>query len=148
MTQGRLDIVAHEAARRQVAASGDVELGEGDPSSLLFDMPDILTDGPSVSGTMPGVPTGSGGRQVSVEEPGPVAITLTELLDRVASPSQLSGIDAIAAPELGDLFEALREFELELSAIRRQLHDRIDAIQDEIARRYRDGEASVDALLK
>jgi hypothetical protein len=31
--------------------------------------------------------------------------------------------------------------------MRRALHDRIDVIQDEIARRYRDGETSVEALL-
>ena len=45
-----------------------------------------------------------------------------------------------AAGELGDL-------EVEVSALRRRLFDRIDAVQEEITRRYRTGAARVDALL-
>jgi hypothetical protein len=42
----------------------------------------------------------------------------------------------------------MRDFENDLSALRRRLHERIDALQAEIGRRYRDGEASVDSLLR
>lgn len=140
ITQGRLDIVGHEVERRQGGGDGS---NPADPSSLLFEMPDILTDAAE------GAPQSTGaGRPVQILEPGKVALSMIETLDAVASPSQLSTLDQVADAGLADLFGALREFELELSSIRRQLHDRIDAIQDEIARRYRDGEASVDTLLQ
>lgn len=137
VTQGRLDIVGHEVERR---SGGPVSTESPDPSGLLFDMPEILTDqaGPNRSG---------GARTLAVQEPGDIALALVEHLDGIAAPPQLSGIQAVDQPTLADLFDGLREFELELSAVRHQLHQRIDTIQDEIARRYRDGEASVDALL-
>lgn len=142
VTQGRLDIVGHEAERRGGAPASP----DADPaSSLLFDMPEILTDA-DASGAAPRS-TGAG-RAVAVLEPGQIALAMVQQLDSISSPSQLAGIQAVSEPELADLFGAFREFEIELSAVRRQLHDRIDTIQDEIARRYRDGEATVDALLQ
>ncbi len=48
---------------------------------------------------------------------------------------------ARAATELADL-------ELEISSLRRSLFDRIDTIQAELTRRYRDGETTVDDLLR
>lgn len=154
LTQGRLDIVGHEVDRRSRAESGADDPATpaappevpapGDSTSLLYDMPDILTDGPAAgSGRSPGM-----ARMSPVAEPGPVAEDLIARLDGIAAPGVLSGVSELARPELGDLFESLREFEIELSSVRRTLHDRIDTIQDEIARRYRDGEASVDALLQ
>ncbi|MGB5758121.1 MAG: hypothetical protein WBM50_14480, partial [Acidimicrobiales bacterium] len=118
-----------------------------DPSSLLFAMPDILTDDDAGTGVQPRS-AGAVGRAVSVLDPGRIALAMVDTLDGIASPSQLSGIQRVNQADLADLFDALREFELELSSIRRRLHDRIDTIQDEIARRYRDGEASVDSLLR
>ncbi|MGI9596707.1 MAG: hypothetical protein ACR2QK_11135 [Acidimicrobiales bacterium] len=149
VTQGRLDIVGHEVERRSGGAeSVDPVAAEADTrSSLLFEMPEILTDAAGGSGQGPRS-AGAVGRAVTVVEPGQIALSMVEQLDGIASPSQLSGIQAVHEADLADLFDALREFELELSSIRRQLHDRIDTIQDEIARRYRDGEASVDALLQ
>lgn len=149
VAQGRLDIVGHEVDRR--SSGQDVDpAGADHSSSLLFEMPDILTDAAAGPGGQAQGPRGGapGGRPVSVLEPGPIALSLVEILDGISSPSQLSGIHTTHQGDLADLFDALREFELEMSSIRRQLHDRIDTIQDEIARRYRDGEASVDALLQ
>lgn len=139
VTQGRLDIVGHEVQHRQGATTSPGPAT--DPTTLLFDMPEILTD------TNQSAPSSGAGRPVSILEPGRIALSMIETLDAVASPSQLSGLSAVTDAGLADLFGGLREFELELSSIRRQLHDRIDGIQDEIARRYRDGEASVDSLL-
>lgn len=52
------------------------------------------------------------------------------------------------APLTRDLsFRRLEAAEREISGQRRVLHQRLDAIQAEMARRYRDGEADVDALL-
>lgn len=144
VSQGRLDIVGHEVERRSGGADGqDVDA----PSSLLFEMPDIMSDSQDGSGPGPRS-AGAVGRAVTVLEPGQIALAMVETLDRIASPSQLSGVQTVHEADLADLFDSLREFELELSSIRRQLHDRIDTIQDEIARRYRDGEATVDALLQ
>lgn len=137
VAQGRLDIVGHEVGRR----SNGSEAEPTDMSALLFDMPNILTDDPSPA-------SGSGvARSAPILEPGAVAIDMIEKLDGFASPSTLSSIDAVSQGDLADLFDELRTFEVELSNLRRQLHDRIDTMQDEIARRYREGEASVDALL-
>ena len=133
VAQGRLDIVGHEVRRR----SGD----EGDAPSdngLLFDLPDVLAEHSS------GAPSG---RPVNVAEPGEVALKMVERLDRAASPADLAGVDQLSEQDLRELFERIRGFEVELSAVRRQLHERIDALQSEIGRRYRDGEASIDNLL-
>lgn len=150
VTQGRLDIVGHEVDHRQGGAAGSGSVA--DPTSLLFEMPEILSDqhpdhGQGSDRSQGVAPSSGAGRPVSVLEPGRVALSMIDTLDAVASPSQLSGLSDIGDAGLADLFSALREFELELSSVRRQLHDRIDGIQDEIARRYRDGEASVDSLL-
>ncbi len=155
ITQGRLDIVGHEVGRRARTSSsgaGDdgatrvegVGGGDGDPSDLLFDMPEILADGATDGGAR----SAGAARLHPVSEPGPVAISLLGTLDGIASPQELSTVAELASEVLARLFDGLREFEIELSSVRRRLHDRIDTIQDEIARRYRDGEASVDALLR
>lgn len=152
LTQGRLDIVGHETDRRSRGDSPPDDPGGpaiGDPTGLLYDMPDILTDGPPASRSpAAGSRSPAAGRMAPVAEPGPVAEDLIGRLDGIAPSRTLSGLADLTRPELGDLFESLRELEVELSSIRRTLHDRIDTIQDEIARRYRDGEASIDALLR
>jgi hypothetical protein len=132
VVQGRLDIVGHEHRRRTGA---DDELP--DVAALLFDLPDILSEG-----------NGSGGRrQIAIHQPGAVAQALVGELDQIASPTQLTSLDRTDEVQLTDLFDQLRSFEVQLSSLRHRLHERIDAIQSEIARRYRDGEASIDSLL-
>lgn len=133
VAQGRLDIVGHEVQRR----SGAVQ-GEDDVPGLLFSLPDILSDDS---------PSGPGGRAVMVNEPGEIAIALNERLDQVVSPSGLSGVQKLDDGSLRMVFDRIGDFEAELSGVRRQLHDRIDGIQAEIGRRYRDGEASTDNFL-
>lgn len=156
VAQGRLDIAGHEVGRRETngSASGNGQSGPPavDASGILFDMPDILTDparraGFGADGSLADDEVTLPRRNVEVNEPGPIALELFEKLDRVASPQALSGVEAMSSADLADLFDRLRSFEVELSGIRRSLHDRIDTIQDEIARRYRDGEATVDTLL-
>lgn len=143
VTQGRLDIVGHEVRRRE----GEVE-GDADVAGLLFDLPEILTaDAPAPAAETSGGEPPLGRRQVSIDEPGQVAHDLVAALDQIASPGALAGLESRRAGELRELFEQIRAFEVELSGIRRQLHERIDTFQAEIGRRYRDGEASVDALL-
>ncbi len=135
VAQGRLDIVGHEVRRR----SGATDAAPSD-TGLLFDLPDILTLGASSNG--PG-----GGRMLAIHEPGLLAQALLASLDTAASPSELTALGQVADDRLAALLEGLRSFEVELSTNRRRLHERIDSIQGEIARRYRDGEASIDSLL-
>ncbi len=137
LAQGRLDIVGHDVRRR----AGDPS-GAADVSGLLFDMPDILSDEQRSSSAVPG------SRPIDVSGPGEVATLLTLELDKAVSPSQLSDVQSLSDSVVREIFEQLRSNELELSTLRRRLHERIDAIQSEIARRYRDGEASVDTLLR
>lgn len=136
LAQGRLDIVGHDVRRR----AGDPSSAT-DVSGLLFDMPDILSEEQRSSSAIPG------SRPIDVSGPGEVASLLTLELDKAVSPSQLSDVQSLSDSAVREIFEQLRSNELELSTLRRRLHERIDAIQSEIARRYRDGEASVDTLL-
>ncbi len=138
VVQGRLDIVGYEARRR----SGDADAADALPG-LLFDLPSLMTDEPR-----PGQGPTPGARPISINAPGDVATALVERLDAVASPGKLTGVSSLSDADLADLLERMRAYETELSTVRRRLHDRIDAFQAEIGRRYRDGEASVDSLLR
>jgi len=164
VSQGRLDIVGHEVARRERSAAAGTSDGDTGPddgpqvasaSGLLFDMPDILNDGDRLKSAasagrsdLEDVPHTMPSRMVQVLEPGDIALALIEDLDQVASPGDLASVEQLEQEQLADLFDRLRRFEVDLSTSRRTLHDRIDRIQDEIARRYRDGEATVDSLLQ
>lgn len=134
LAQGRLDIVGHEFARR-AGSDSTTEV-----SDLLFDLPDLMAD-ESGGGGIPGA------RQIDISAPGPAAGELISTLNAQASPDVLGGIQDVDEANLRELFERIRAFEVEMSGTRRQLHERIDSVQSEIARRYRDGEASVDTLL-
>lgn len=133
LAQGRLDIVGHETRRR----SGVVD-SEPDLSTLLYDLPDIMSE---QTGGSPS------GRKVAIHEPGVLAQSLVARLNDTATATQLGALGQLDTDHLTDLMDALRDFEVELSTTRRRLHERIDSIQGEIARRYRDGEASIDSLL-
>ncbi len=135
LAQGRLDIIGHEVRRRAVGSD------QGGPdAALLFDLPDLMTDSPA--------PTGSPrGRAIPVGEPGEVAFALVERLDAIASPSVLGAIGDSTDEQIQELYEMIGGFELELSSVRRQLHERIDGIQAEIGRRYLEGEADIEGLL-
>lgn len=142
VAQGRLDIVGHEARRRSGADDAAPER-----SALLFDLPDILSLGaPAASGSGAGAGPGQG-RMLAIQAPGALAHDLLGDLDRAAAPTELTALEQLSDDRLAALLEALRAFEVDLSTSRRRLHERIDTIQGEIARRYRDGEASIETLL-
>ena len=133
IAQGRLDIIGHEVQRRS---------GSADPAQLndlLYDLPEILTD-PSEAGGAPS------GRSVEINAPGEVAAAMGAKLDAVISPQGLAGVGDLDDERLLEAFQRVQAMEDELSGFRRQLHDRIDAVQQEIGRRYRDGEASIEGL--
>lgn len=133
IAQGRLDIIGHEVQRR----TGSSEVAQLD--DLLYELPEILSD-PSEAAAA------RSGRAVEINDPGVTAANLGTRLDAAISPGELSGVGDLTDDRLDQSFVKVSEMEQELSDIRRQLHDRIDAVQQEIGRRYRDGEASIESF--
>ena len=132
LAQGHLDIVNHERTRRR-------EGGEaGDLSALIAQLPDILSEhtrGPGL------------GRPPQDLDPAVVPAELEAGLDAILADADLADLAILDDGALDVLAERLSAFETEVSGRRQALHACIDTLQDEIKRRYRDGEATVDSLL-
>lgn len=138
LVQGRLDIVQAELYRRS---------GNGDPTEvqdLVAQLPAILVErGDRHLG--PGRLTSLG------EEDSPLGDdfdTFSELLNGIVSPNRLSNLAEEDEEELRAIADQLDQLERSISANRHQLHKNIDIFQEEIVRRYKTGEASVDGLLQ
>jgi hypothetical protein len=127
MVQGRLDIVRREQRHR--------EAGEHvDAATLVEELADVLGEGPRGGGL---------GRLSQTLEPTEVDPELSAELDALDAP----GLDELDDAALSTLAEQLSGLERRISDRRQACFGPIDALQAEITRRYRDGEASVDALL-
>lgn len=131
MAQGRLDIVDAERRRRATGAA------LVDPGDLVSSLSDILAD----RGRTPGT-----GRLPQLMSPDAAGVDTTTL-DAIVGPARLASLSDVDASELDRLVDAIADHEVEVSAGRRSLHERIDALQAEITQRYRTGEASVESLL-
>jgi hypothetical protein len=132
VVQGRLDIVGVELARRAHGA---------DPASLqelIERLPEVLADRTRAAGP---------GRLSQLLAPASLDPDLEAELERIASRGSLAGLATRSDSELSDVAAQLEAFEARISAQRRALFERIDALQAEITRRYREGEASVESLL-
>jgi hypothetical protein len=132
MAQGRLDIVAAEQRRR---AEGGEEPSDDD---LVRNLAATLADRSRPPGN---------GRLPQLMAPDAVDVDTAEL-DAIAGPGGLARLTDQPDGELVRLVEALSAYEAGVSVQRRALHERIDALQAEITRRYRTGEASVESLLR
>jgi hypothetical protein len=130
LAQGRLDIVASEVTARRN--------GTEDLRTLVEQLTEALSDRITSLGA---------GRFPTGLEPGDVDADLLVSLDRAAPPAQVSHPGSMSDAELRQVTEALAELERDVSSRRRAMFDRIDALQEEIVRRYRSGEADVDSLL-
>ena len=130
LVQGRLDIVHAELARR-------AEGGAADVSTLVDRLPEILGDRVHAPGN---------GRLSDVAPPTLDAASQAEL-DAVVDANRLALLPELTDDEVRDLAERLSALERRVSARRHELHERIDAYQAEIVRRYKTGEAGVDSLL-
>jgi hypothetical protein len=133
VVQGRLDIIDAELARRR--DGGDPE----DLSALIEALPSILADHLRAPGN---------GRLPSSMGPGRVDPELESRLAEVVAGAELDTITQAADDRLAAARSELADFEVEVSTRRRELFDRIDALQAELTRRYRTGEASVESLLR
>ena len=132
LVQGRLDVVTAEQARR---AEGG---GSGDLEDLIARLPELLAESTRTPGTGR-LPQSIG--EVTVDE------ELGAELDEIISHGHLTDIGELDDDALSSAREELVEFEHRVSGLRRAMFDRIDALEAELTRRYRTGEASVDSLL-
>jgi hypothetical protein len=131
MVQGPLDIVNRELVRREVG-------GRADRATLIDELPGILADGPRPAGV---------GRLSQQLEPDEVDPELSAQLDAILGGGVIAEVTTLDDRQLLDLRSQLESFEQVVSERRHAYFDRIDALQGELARRYRTGEATVDGLL-
>ncbi|MDQ3757727.1 MAG: hypothetical protein M3394_07750 [Actinomycetota bacterium] len=134
MVQGRLDIVHADLQRRAGGEPGDLhdlveQLKRGE----------IIADGTRAQG-QGRLPTGL----VPADLDGWIARELDSIVD-AGRMSALPELDEDAVRAIGDNLE---ELERRVSSQRGALHERANTLQEEIVRRYKSGEATVDSLLK
>ncbi len=132
IVQGRLDIVVAEQHHR--------ELGEerADVSELVDELPSILSGNVHAPGL---------GRLPTLLAPGEMDPALERRLEEILPAARLAQLPDLSEDELRSAAGGLTEFERSVSTQRRAVLDVLDRLQDEIVRRYRTGEATVDSLL-
>jgi hypothetical protein len=133
MVQGRLDIVGVELTRR--AEGGD----PGDLPDLIARLPEVLSDRTHAPGA---------GRLPQTMAPEELPAELEAELELIVASIPVADLPRVSDQALRDAATKLEELERKVSAQRQALFDRIDALQAEITRRYKTGEASVDTLLQ
>ena len=133
MVQGRLDIVGVELTRR--AEGGD----PADLPALIARLPEVLSDRTHA----PGV-----GRLPQMMAPGELPADLEAELDGIVGAGHLADLPSVDDDHLRSMADDLAAFEQKVSVHRHDLFERIDALQAEITRRYKTGEATVDSLLQ
>src|SRR4051812_27745014 len=133
LVQGRLDIVGAEQQRRREGAD------PGDLSELISQLPEILADRTRAPGF---------GRLPQILAPGEIDPELQGRLDSVVGHHDLETLPTLSDDALAHVQDELEGLEREVSDRRRLVFDRIDALQAEVTRRYRTGEASVESLLQ
>lgn len=130
--QGRLDILRAEVLRRRDA-------GNAQAGSILASLPDILGTDRSTTDPVQA-------RATRFLVPPSVQYHRRDV-DQIVDDESLTGLHDRPLEDLRVVVERLAEKERELSARRRALLDRIDALRDELLRRYKSGEAHVSDVL-
>ena len=130
--QGRIDILRAELLRRKNGAEG-----EHDVAGLVAGLPRILSDaGPSSFTAIPKIrmplPNGKHRRR----------------LELLVSDETIARLPELGVAELTRAVELLSREEELVSASRRAVQRVVDVLRGELARRYRDGTASVAQLLE
>ena len=134
LVQGRLDIVEADLRRRAAGTS------PSDLPSLVDQLPGILSDRVRGPGTGPG-------RLPDVDPRRPTTTTCWPSSTRWPRPAPSTRSPTLSDDEVEALAAAFGELEHRVSERRRALFTRIDALQAELARRYKSGEASVGSVL-
>ena len=130
LLQGRLDLLRAELARR-----------EGDTAGRLLDHLSTILAGDERHDGSP-----AHTRSTRVRVPAD-ADRYAAVLDRIVDESTLFASGELPIEELEAAVERVTAAEAELSARRRALFTRIDALRAELAERYKDGRADVGELL-
>lgn len=137
LVQGRLDIIQAELLRRDGGGS------ESDVASLVESLPDILVErGDRHLG--PGRLTSLEGEN---QELGADFEAFSSDLDKIVDGVRLSNLGKEDEASLRSIADRLDEVERQVSGNRHKLHGHIDRLQEEVVRRYKSGDASVDSLL-
>ena len=134
VVQGRLDIVLAELRHRRDGTTHDLQ-------TLVDELPAILSEK---------VHAGGNGRLSRLLSPGDepgVDDALLARIDAVADDRRLSDLSECSDADIEGLVDDLQSMESDVSAQRRAIHERIDALQAELVRRYKTGEANVNTLL-
>ncbi len=129
LLHGRMDLLAFELRRRR---------GEDD-RTLLEALPDILA-GQEHGG-------GHSLRQIPVEAPD-VPNLGRRGVDRALEDDFLTRLPSIADDELEEIQTSLADTERDVSAERRRVYEVCERVQAELTRRYREGLADPDDLLR
>lgn len=128
LLQGRIDIVQAEVARRV----------RGDGESVLDQLTEVLAH------DAPTTPYGLG-RHTTVQ---PTAVgERRRRVELMAADVELSDLGSKSDEDLQEALDTFTAAERDVSAERHQVQRVMDLFGAEVARRYRDGEASVDSLL-
>lgn len=131
VVQARLDIVIAERRQRELGESAGA-------AGLVERLPDILGSNLRSSGT---------GRFNTTFVPTRVPAELDRRLEAILPSSRVGSLSDMGSDELMSTATSLADLELVVSSERRQVFEVIDRLQDEVVRRYRTGEATVDTLL-
>jgi hypothetical protein len=118
LAQGRIEILCAELERRDRG---------GDPSDLadlICALPDVLGGGASV-------PSTRGGEALQPDD------SFVAQVDAVVGPGTILNLPDQSVAEIDGQVLALEGFERMVSDTRRRLHERIDVVQCEIARRFK-----------
>lgn len=134
MVQGRLDIVHADLNRRLGGEPGD-----------LHDLVEQLKRGEIIG---EGTRTSGFGRLPSNLTPAETDGWIAGELDTVMGAAQVSTLPELDEADVRAIADKLTELERRVSEQRGELHNRANTLQEEIVRRYKSGEATVDSLLK
>jgi len=133
LIQGRLDIVHTYLEHPGSDALRDL-------GSLVNDLPGILSSGPGRPSGPPHLP--------QLLSPDTESVDLTAELDAVLGADEIGTLAELDIDQLNSVAGQLEAIETRVSADRRALHERIDALQAELVDRHKTGRATVDGLLK
>jgi hypothetical protein len=133
LVQGRLDIVHADIERRAGGEPGDI-------SALVerLEKGEILGEHTRPGGL---------GRLPTTFGPADTDGWISQELDQVAGADRLVSLPDLSDDEVRSVADKLVEMERKVSAQRHSLHEVTNRLQEEIVRRYKSGEATVDSLL-
>lgn len=133
LVQGRLDIVHADLERR----------AGGEPSDLAS-LVERLEKGEIISDS---TKTGGLGRLPTSLGPADTDGWISQELDEIVDAERLTSLADLGDDDVRTISDRLSELERKVSTQRNTLHDVANRLQEEIVRRYKSGEASVDSLL-